>query len=122
MSEKKNEDNKPPQGFKALFNGRDLDGWKGLVEDPIKRAKMSPDELKAKQEKADEQMREEYKRLGYRLQTIESLMVRTLVSVGLAVFTVLAAAKSFVALNVLVTGVPTTAPVMTSGFGVSVTL
>src|SRR3990172_11201775 len=30
-------DNTPPQGFVALFNGRDLSGWKGLVEDPQAR-------------------------------------------------------------------------------------
>ena len=35
-------DNVAPAGFTALFNGRDLNGWKGLVADPIKRAKMSP--------------------------------------------------------------------------------
>lgn len=28
----------PPEGFKKLFNGKDLDGWKGLVADPEKRA------------------------------------------------------------------------------------
>ena len=35
----------PGSGFKALFNGKDLSGWKGLVADPPKRAKMSPEEL-----------------------------------------------------------------------------
>lgn len=50
----KRPDNAPPAGFTALFNGKDLSGWKGLVEDPIKRAKMSPEELKEKQAKADE--------------------------------------------------------------------
>ena len=24
----------PPEGFVALFNGKDLTGWKGLVADP----------------------------------------------------------------------------------------
>ncbi|MBM3870115.1 MAG: DUF1080 domain-containing protein [Verrucomicrobia bacterium] len=48
--------NVPPAGFKRLFNGQDLEGWKGLVADPIKRAKMSKDELAAAQAKADEQM------------------------------------------------------------------
>ena len=52
---------KPPEGFTALFNGKDLGGWKGLVEDPEKRAKMAPDELKAAQAKADERMREHWK-------------------------------------------------------------
>ncbi len=39
-----------------LFNGHDLTGWKGLVADPPKRAKMSAEELKAAQAKADESM------------------------------------------------------------------
>ena len=50
-------DNTPPDGFVVLFNGRNLDGWKGLVADPPKRAKMSKDELAAAQAKADERMR-----------------------------------------------------------------
>ena len=41
--------NTPPEGFTALFDGRDLEGWKGLVADPPKRAKMSADELAAAQ-------------------------------------------------------------------------
>lgn len=49
--------NTPPKGFTALFNGKDLTGWKGLVADPIKRAKMSKDELAAAQKKADDSMR-----------------------------------------------------------------
>jgi hypothetical protein len=32
-------------GFTALFNGKDLSGWKGLVGNPISRSKMTPDEL-----------------------------------------------------------------------------
>lgn len=46
------------QGFVSLFNGKDLSGWKGLVENPIKRSKMSTKELTAAQAKADAQMRE----------------------------------------------------------------
>ena len=57
----KRPDNTPPSGFTALFNGKDLSGWKGLVEDPIKRAKMSPEQLKEKQAKADESMRAHWK-------------------------------------------------------------
>src|SRR3954470_5145897 len=26
------EDNKPPEGFTALFNGKDLDGWQGNID------------------------------------------------------------------------------------------
>ena len=49
--------NVPPEGFTALFNGKDLTGWKGLVANPKKRAEMSNEELIAAQRKADEQMR-----------------------------------------------------------------
>jgi 3-keto-disaccharide hydrolase len=45
-------DNMPPPGFTALFNGKDLTNWQGLVE-IHKRAKMSPEERKAAQEAAD---------------------------------------------------------------------
>lgn len=44
--------------FVPLFNGRDLTGWKGLVADPIKRAKMDAATLAREQEKADVKMRE----------------------------------------------------------------
>jgi hypothetical protein len=45
--------NTPPEGFTALFNGKDLTGWKGLVGNPKTRPAMSPDELAKKQEEAD---------------------------------------------------------------------
>jgi hypothetical protein len=48
--------NKPPRGFQALFNGKDLANWQGLVELP-KRAELKPDELKEAHAKADEAMR-----------------------------------------------------------------
>jgi hypothetical protein len=54
-------DNTPPTGFVALFDGRDLSGWKGLVANPKERAKMSPDQLAAAQQKADERMREHWR-------------------------------------------------------------
>lgn len=50
-------DNKPPVGYVPLFNGKDLEGWKGLVEDPEKRAAMTPEELAERQKAADEEMR-----------------------------------------------------------------
>ena len=53
--------NAPPEGFVALFNGKDLTGWKGLVANPEKRAKMSPDQLAEAQAKADERMRASWK-------------------------------------------------------------
>lgn len=46
----------PPQGFTALFNGKDLTGWKGLVGNPKTRAEMSASELATAQEKADTEM------------------------------------------------------------------
>ncbi len=54
-------DNSPPEGFKALFNGQDLSGWKGLVANPVERAKMSPEELAKAQEAADQRMTESWK-------------------------------------------------------------
>ena len=44
-------------GTTPLFNGDNLDGWKGLVGNPISRAKMTPTELEAAQAVADERMR-----------------------------------------------------------------
>jgi hypothetical protein len=46
-------DNVPPAGFKALFNGKDLSGWQGLVE--IKeRSQHTPAELERMQKEANE--------------------------------------------------------------------
>jgi hypothetical protein len=50
-------DNTPPEGFIALFNGKDLTGWKGLVGNPVTRAKMTAEQLAEAQRKADERMR-----------------------------------------------------------------
>lgn len=49
------------EGFVSLFNGKDLTGWKGLVENPIARAKMKPAQLAKAQVKADENMRKDWK-------------------------------------------------------------
>ncbi len=54
-------DNTPPEGFTALFNGKDLTGLKGLVGNPKTRAQMTPEQLAKAQEKADAQMREHWK-------------------------------------------------------------
>jgi hypothetical protein len=54
-------DNTPPEGFVALFNGKDLTGWKGLVGNPKTRAQMTPEQLAEAQKKADEQMRAHWK-------------------------------------------------------------
>ncbi len=55
------QDNVAPEGFTALFNGKDLDGWKGLVADPPTRAKMSAETLAEAQAKADQRMRDHWK-------------------------------------------------------------
>ncbi len=57
----KGADNTPPEGFVALFNGKDLTGWKGLVGNPKTRAEMTPEQLAEAQKKADEQMRAHWK-------------------------------------------------------------
>ena len=59
-------DNTPPPGFVALFNGRDLTGWKGLpvkegLDNPFKRASASPEVMKTAQAAADERMRQHWK-------------------------------------------------------------
>jgi hypothetical protein len=46
------EANVPPPGFQALFNGKNLDGWKGLVELPD-RFRLGSTELAIKQKEAD---------------------------------------------------------------------
>ena len=52
--------NEPPLGFNALFNGKDLTGWKGLVGNPKTRAKMKPLVLAKKQINANEDMRKHW--------------------------------------------------------------
>jgi hypothetical protein len=58
-------DNSPPEGFTALFNGKDLSGWKGLLKEPfdnpVKRAKLAAEESKILQAEADELMRKTWK-------------------------------------------------------------
>ena len=51
---------KDEAGYVSLFNGKDLTGWKGLVENPIKRAKMTSEELAKAQVKADEAMHKDW--------------------------------------------------------------
>ncbi|MEC9001770.1 MAG: DUF1080 domain-containing protein [Planctomycetota bacterium] len=51
--------NQPPKGFTAVFNGKDLSGWKGLAGkggSPENRAKMTPEELAKDQAAADKLM------------------------------------------------------------------
>ncbi len=58
-------DNTPPEGFTALFNGKDLSGWKGLIasplDNPAKRAQAKAEELAEAQQKADEDMKAHWK-------------------------------------------------------------
>ncbi len=61
LAEGRGADNVPPDGFVALFNGKDLTGWKGLVASPPARAKMAPAQLAEAQAKADEKMRAHWK-------------------------------------------------------------
>jgi 3-keto-disaccharide hydrolase len=58
-------DNVAPAGFTALFNGKDLTNWKGLLagpnDNPAKRAKLSPEELQKRQAEADDNMGKHWK-------------------------------------------------------------
>lgn len=53
-------ENNQDNGYKSIFNGKNLDGWKGLVENPIKRAQMSKKELEAAQKIADKKAAESW--------------------------------------------------------------
>ena len=44
------------EGFVSMFNGKDLTGWQGLVENPLARAKMRPAELARKQAEANKKV------------------------------------------------------------------
>ena len=59
--EAKRPDNTPPEGFVALFNGKDLSGWKGLpkppMDNPLKRAEAPKEQLAKAQEEANADMR-----------------------------------------------------------------
>lgn len=48
-------------GFVNLFNGKDLNGWKGLVANPIERNKMSANELNAAELIANEKMKNDWR-------------------------------------------------------------
>lgn len=55
-------DNTPPDGFQALFNGADLSGWKGLAhKNANERRALTGDALTAAQEQADAIMREHWR-------------------------------------------------------------
>jgi len=48
------------EGFISMFNGKDLTGWQGLVENPVARARMKPAELARKQVEANKKMIENW--------------------------------------------------------------
>lgn len=48
------------KGFVSMFNGKDLSGWQGLVENPVARSKMSKAELARKQEEANLAMKDNW--------------------------------------------------------------
>lgn len=41
------------KGFERIFNEKDLDGWQGLVGNPLSRSRMKPEELAKAQKEAD---------------------------------------------------------------------
>ncbi|MDF1849931.1 MAG: DUF1080 domain-containing protein [Verrucomicrobiales bacterium] len=60
-SPKTDADNTPPEGFEALFNGKDLQGWKGLAhKDANKRRELKGKDLAEAQAAADDRMREHW--------------------------------------------------------------
>ena len=65
-------DNTAPEGFTALFNGRDLTNWKGLLagpnDNPAKRAKLAPEQLQKAQTEANENMRKHWKVADHALE------------------------------------------------------
>jgi hypothetical protein len=53
---------KPPTGFMALFNGKDLDGWWGAdTEDPRKYMALSPEEFKNKHDTSLDNIRRHWR-------------------------------------------------------------
>ncbi len=60
-----NVNNIAPEGFVKLFNGEDLDGWKGLLarpnDNPTNRIRLTPAQLAVEQAKADKRMRASWK-------------------------------------------------------------
>jgi hypothetical protein len=51
----------PPEGFRPLFNGRDLDGWFGWgTDNPAKLLAMSPEELASTMEKSMDDIRKHW--------------------------------------------------------------
>jgi len=53
--------NQPPKGFKALFNGKDLSGWRGHIGNPKQVAKMSEEQRAKAQAAANKRMMKHWK-------------------------------------------------------------
>jgi hypothetical protein len=72
-------DNKPPEGFIALFNGKDLTSWQGAIRID-ERLKKSPEELEKAQKEANDKILPHWKvedgiiindGMGYNLATVK---------------------------------------------------
>ena len=48
------------KGYESIFNGKDLNGWQGLVENPIARAKMTKEVLIKKQLEANAKVKDNW--------------------------------------------------------------
>lgn len=48
------------KGYESIFNGKDLSGWQGLVENPIARAKMTKEVLAKKQVEANAKVKDNW--------------------------------------------------------------
>jgi len=48
------------KGYESIFNGKDLSGWQGLVENPIARAKMTNEVLAKKQLEANAKVKDNW--------------------------------------------------------------
>ena len=53
--------NKPPQGFQALFNGKNLDGWQAVAFNPVQRKTLPKNKLDSLQQAADQEMRQHWR-------------------------------------------------------------
>ena len=57
--------NVPPKGFRALFNGKDLTGWQGVLknsyDNPVKRNQLGQEDYAKRQAQANERMVKHWK-------------------------------------------------------------
>ena len=65
----------PPEGFTALFNGKDLNGWWGLTtENPAKWMALSPEKLAEKKKKSSEDIKKHWSIEGTEFVSSTTLM------------------------------------------------